>query len=142
MAVEVFELPQVTDRGSELNAQGAVQSASILHREDAGYDQQQIRTLLASGFRLRVKAMEIEKQSADLYRLTVYAYLTGNDADLYCFKDQGSRHEIFFWSDAVLDRCVAYDRVEARSYDEGQRHLQHYMISGQQGLAYRFKEID
>lgn len=142
MAVEVFELPQVTDRGNRTNPQGASTSPELLPLEQHGYDGQQVRALLASGFRLRVKALEIEKLSDARYRMTLYTYMTGNDVDLYCFRDEGTRHEVFFWSDAVLDRCVAYDRVEARSYDEGQRHLQHYMISGQQGLAYRFKEIN
>lgn len=142
MAFEVFELPQVTERGNTLKAQGAITPPELRTLDDNDFNQKQVRTLLASGFRLRVKVLEIEKARDDLYRLTVYTYMTGNETDLYCFKDEGSRHEVFFWSDALLDRCVAYDRAEARSYDEGQRHLQHYMISGRQGLVYRFKEIN
>ena len=61
MAVEVFELPQVTDRGNRINPQGASTSPDLLPLEQNGYDRQQVRALLASGFRLRVKALEIEK---------------------------------------------------------------------------------
>lgn len=142
MAVEVIELPLLTDRGNGPDAQGAPSITRRPIRNADGYDQGQVRDLLASGFRLRVKLLELQKLAEDHYRLSVHTYLTDNDADLYCFKDEGSRAEVFFWSDAVLDRCVAYSREEARSYDEGQRHLQHYMISGRQGLVYRFKGID